>query len=87
MANLYTSALLQPSENLVEILIDRITMDAQIKLEVSKFSAQDELIEVIIPPTTYVENGGCPEDKTRVRVYLNEGQVAAGEKLQIKLDN
>lgn len=87
MANLYTSALLEVSANPVEILINRVALDSQIKLEVSKFSAADELIGVIIPPTTYVENGGCAEDKTRIRVFLDEGQVAAGEKIQVKLDN
>jgi|WetSurMetagenome_2_1015567.scaffolds.fasta_scaffold1189843_2 hypothetical protein len=87
MANLFTSELIQPTENPVEILINRVSLDAQVKLEVSKFSALDELVEVIIPPTTYVENGGCPEDKTRIRVFLTEGQVAAGEKIQVKLDN
>jgi hypothetical protein len=87
MANLFTSALLEVSVNPVEILIDRVAIDGQVKLEVSKFSAADELIGVIAPPTTYVENGGCAENKTRIRVFLDEGQVAAGEKIQVKLDN
>jgi len=78
---------MEVSENPVEILINRVSIDAQVKLEVSKFSASDELVGVVVPPTTYVENGGCAEDKTRIRVFLNEGQVAAGEKIQVKLDN
>jgi hypothetical protein len=86
MSNLYTSELLTVATDPVEILIDRITIDAQNKFEVSKFSAQNELIGVIIPPIAYIENGGCAEDKTRIRVYLSEGQVAAGEKIQVKLD-
>ena len=84
MANLYTSELLTVSTDPVEILIDRVALDPQIRLEVSKFSAQDELIAVINPPTTYVEN--CVDTKTRIRVFLSEGQVAAGEKIQVKLD-
>ncbi len=84
MANLYTSELLTVSTDPVEILIDRVPIDSQVKLEVSKFSAQDQLIGVINPPTTYVEN--CIDTKTRIRVYLSEGQVAAGEKIQVKLD-
>jgi hypothetical protein len=87
MANLFTSELLSVTENQVDILIDRVTIDAQIKLEVSKFSASDELIGSLVPTTTYVENGGCPEDKTRIRVFLAEGQLGAGEKIQIKLEN
>jgi hypothetical protein len=85
MANLFTSQLMEVSENPVEILIDRVSIDAQVKLEVSKFSADDELVGVMVPPTTYVEN--CVDAKTRIRVYLDEGQVAAGEKIQVKLDN
>jgi hypothetical protein len=86
MANLFTSDLLVPAANPVEILINRVVIE-QSKLEVSKYSAQDELVGVIVPPTTYVENGGCAEDKTRIRVFLAEGQVASGEKIQVKLDN
>ena len=84
MSNLYTSELLTVSTDPVEILIDRVALDPQIRLEVSKFSAQDQLIGVINPPTTYVEN--CVDTKTRIRVYLNVDQVAAGEKIQVKLD-
>ena len=85
MANLYTSQLMEVSSNPVEILIDRVDISAQVRLEVSKFSANEEPLGVIIPPTTYVEN--CVENKTRIRVFLDEGQVAAGEKIQVKLDN
>jgi hypothetical protein len=85
MTNLYTSAIMEVASDPVEILIDRVEIAAQIKLEVSKFSASDELVGVIVPPTTYVEN--CVDTKTRIRVFLNEGQVAAGEKIQVKLDN
>lgn len=84
MTNLYTSELLTVTVDPVEILIDRVTLDRQVRLEVSKFSAQDELIEVITPPVSYVEN--CVDTKTRIRVFLNEGQIAAGEKLQVKLE-
>ena len=87
MANLFTSALLEVSANPVEILINRVALDAQVSLEVSKFSAVDELIGAIVPPTTYVENGGCAEDKTRIRVFLADGQVASGEKIQVKLNS
>jgi len=87
MANLFTSELLQVTENPVDILIDRVSIDSQVKLEVSKFSALDINLGAIVPPTTYVENGGCPEDKTRVRVFLNDGQLEVGEKIQIKLEN
>jgi hypothetical protein len=87
MANLYTSGLIAPSANPVDFEIDQLDLSAQVKLEVSKFSAQDELIGVIVPPTTYVENGGCTAGKTRIRVFLEDGQVAAGEKIQVKLDN
>jgi len=85
MANLYTSELLLVEANPVEVLIDRVELTSQPHLEVTKFSAQDVALGTIIPPTTYVEN--CVDTKTRIRVFLNEGQVAVGEKLQIKLEN
>ena len=84
MTNLYTSELLTVSTDPVEILINRIDIGVNMNLEVSKFSAQDELVGVINPPATYVEN--CVDTKTRIRVFLSEGQVAAGEKIQVKLD-
>ena len=84
MANLYTSALLAVEADPVEVLIDRVELGAMCKLEVSKFNAADELVEVIVPPTTYVEN--CVDTKTRIRVFLAEGQVAVDEKIQLKLD-
>ena len=90
MANLYTSGLETPVDNLVELLIDQIDMSsAQISLSVDKYSAAEELIGAIVPPTSYVENGGFPEEgtKTRIRVYLSDGQVAAGEKVKIKVDS
>lgn len=87
MSNLYISSLIQPTENSVDIEINRISLSERLLLTVEKYSTQGELIGTIIPPTTYVENGGCPEDKTRIRVFLNDGQVGVGEKIKIKLDN
>ena len=90
MANLYTSGLEAPSNNLVELLIDQIDMSsAQVTLSVEKYSAAQELIGVITPPTSYVENGGFPEEgtKTRIRVYLADGQVTGSETVKIKIDS
>lgn len=82
-ATLYTSNLINITNNQAEILIDRISISLFTFLELSKYSAQDEFIETIIPPTTYIENN--VENKTRLRVFLNSGQVLSEEKIQIKL--
>lgn len=90
MTNLYTSNLEIPVDNLVELLINQIDMSiVQINLSVDKYSEAEELIGTITPPTSYVENGGFPESdtKTRVRVYLSDGQVSGGEKIKIKIDS
>lgn len=87
MANLFTSELIQPENNLVELLIDRISLDSSVALEVFKYSNTDTLLGKIVPPTTYVENGGCPEDKTRIRVFLSENQLEQGEKVQLQINN
>lgn len=84
MANLHTSALVEPVEDLVDLVISQVALD-QITVTVDRYSAGDEFIENIIPPTVYVEND--VENETHIRVYLNAAQVAAGEKIQVKLDN
>ena len=86
MANLYTSDLETPVDGLVDILIPNQTLGPTVTLTVSKFSALDEYIEDIIPPKAYVENGGCPAENTRIRVYIESGQLEAGEQIQISLD-
>lgn len=85
-SNLFTSSITQPIDNLLEILIDRISLVPIFEIEVFKYSENDVLIGLITPSMSDIDNAGCPEDKTRIRVFLNEGQVAAGEKLQIKLN-
>ena len=85
MADLYVSDLIVPVEDPVEIIIDRVSLEDRVALEVSKYSAQDQFVEKLIPPVTYVENS--IEDKTRIRVFLKEGQLANGEKIQVKLSN
>jgi hypothetical protein len=87
MATVYTSALIAPVDGLVDVEIDQINVQNRLALEVSRYSAQEELVGVIVPPTTYIENGGCAEGKTRVRVYLAEGQLQSGEKIQFKIDS
>lgn len=85
MANLYTSDLIVPSSDPVEILIAEVALTPSISLEVNKFTSGDQLIGTIIPPVSYVEN--CIENQTRIRVFLSSGQVEAGEKIQVKLNN
>lgn len=90
MANLHTSSLETPVDNLVELLIDTIDMsNLDIEVLVDKYSAGDALIGAITPSVSYIENGGFPEEgsKTRVRVYFEEGQVTAGEKVEIKINS
>jgi len=85
MADLYVSDLIVPEADPVEIQIDRVSLDAQVALEVTKYSSSDELLGTLVPPTTYVENS--IEGKTRIRVFLGAGQVASGEKLRVRLSN
>jgi len=84
MANLYTSALVEPVSDLVDIQFAEIDISTLHKITVSKYSASDTFISVINPPTSYVENDD--QVNTHIRVYLNTGQVAAGEKVKIELD-
>jgi len=83
MTILYTSELEIPSDNLVSLIINQITLDPNIKVEVNKWSSSDEYIEDIIPRMSYIENN--IENKTHIRVYLSEGQVLSGEKIKINL--
>jgi len=89
MINLYTSDLETPVDNLVELLIDQIDMSSvQVSMSVEKYSAAEELIGAIVPPTSYVENGGFAQSdtKTRIRVFLADGQVSGNETVKIKID-
>jgi len=86
MANLFTSDLVVPESDPVEFLIDRVDIfENKVSLVVEKYTAGDEFVANLVPPTTYVEN--CIEDKTRIRVFLAAGQVAAGEKICVKLNS
>jgi len=84
MANLYTSDLEVPVDNLVDLEISQVDLTS-VRTEVTHYTSGDSLIGVIVPPTVYVENN--IQDITHIRVYLAEGQVAAGEKIKIKLDD
>ena len=88
MANIYTSGFETPVDGLVEILIDQISMSNTLTLSVDKYSAAEALIGPIVPRTRYLENGGFPQEgtKTRIRVYLADGQVSGGEKIKVKID-
>jgi hypothetical protein len=86
MANLYTSELLSLSDNALDILIDRVEDLMEAKLSVTKYSGAGVELEEIVPEVTYVENGGCPEDKTRIRVYCKPSQVLVDETVKISLD-
>lgn len=86
MANIYTSDFLIPDNNLVEIEITQINL-SNIKLEVKKYSASNELIGNVNPSISYIENGGCSEGKTRVRLYFNDSQVNINEKVKFAVDN
>ena len=53
--------------------------------QANKFSSSDEFVSNLVPAVSYVEN--CVDTKTRIRVYMSEGQLDAGEKLQVKLES
>ena len=85
--NLHTSELLIPIKNEIELLIDRIDIFSyfSINVIVEKYDIENNFISIITPNIWSVDN--CVVDKTRIRVYLSEGQLDAGEKLQVKLES
>jgi len=85
MANLYTSGLVEPVADLVDFDTAELAIDHLIKVTVSRYSSSDVYIEDIVPQTVRVENSIV--DKTRIRVYLNPGQIAAGEKIKVVIDD
>ena len=87
MTNLYTSTLVDPVDNVVDLQVTEIPLAsiAQAQLTISKYTAGESFIEIINPPTAYVENDDG--SNTHFRVYFNDGQVSAGEKVKVELDN
>jgi len=85
MANLYTSALVEPVDDLVELTISEISLSGTPSLTISKYSAAEAFIAVITPQIAYVENDDG--SNTHIRVYFAGGQVAAGEKIKVEIDN
>ena len=85
--NLHTSELLIPIKNEIELLIDRIDIFSyfSINVIVEKYDIENNFISIITPNIWSVDN--CVDTKTRIRVYLSEGQLDAGEKLQVKLES
>jgi hypothetical protein len=85
MATLYTSGIMAVTTNPITEVMNQITIDQTTRVEVTLFSAQGANLGDIIPPQTYIEN--CLPSETRVRVFLNPGQVATGQQVQIKVIN
>jgi hypothetical protein len=77
MQNKYTSDLITVTSNPIELLIDRISTD-MIELQVINNDV------TINPLSSYVEN--CIDNKTRIRIYLDNDQVNIGEQIQIKIN-
>ena len=89
MANVYTSALEVPSDDFLELLVDRFDIPMKGDVLIEHYTAANALVGVIVPPEVLVENGGFAEEgtKTRIRVYLAADQVPVGEKIKISIDS
>ena len=87
MTNLYTSTLVDPVDNVVDLQVTEIPLAsiAQAQLTVFKYSAEEVYISDIVPPTAYLENDDG--SNTHIRVYFGEGQVDAGEKIKVEIDS
>ena len=84
--SLYTSSLLEVSDNTLEITISKIeSSDRLVLVKVTKYSSSNDLISSIIPKVWYVENG--MPDSTTIRVYFEDNQVQTGEKVQVRLES
>ena len=86
MTNIYTSDFLLPTDNSVDYLITRIELNSSIHMNVFRYNSSNELIEELIFARGYFENGNCPEDKTRIRVFLNNGQISPTDKIKVELN-
>ena len=87
MANLYTSDLIVVGTETIDFEIDQLTLDQFVSIKVEKYSASDVYIEDIVPDKSYIENGGCTEGKTRIRIFLESGQAEATEKIKVIIND
>jgi hypothetical protein len=86
VTDIYLSSLLDvtdPNDTYLELLVDQLAIleGPLLQVEVNHFTAENELIAVILPDSSLLENN--IEGKTKISVFLPEGRVSVGDKLQV----